>query len=163
MNINVRPAVSEDIDNIMPIYDSAREYMAATGNPNQWVDGYPSREVLLDDISKEQCYVIDSDGDIMGVFVFIIGADPTYARIEGGSWLNDKPYGTIHRIASSGKVRGVFDMALEYCFGKIDNIRIDTHEDNKVMQGKIMGSGFTHCGTIYLLNGSPRLAYQKTI
>lgn len=163
MSTVVRNALESDLDVIMPIYDGARKYMALKGNPNQWVDGYPSRELLLGDINKHQCYVIEENGSIEGVFVFIIGEDPTYSRIDGGSWLNSKPYGTIHRIASSGNVRGIFEKAIEYCFSKIDNVRIDTHEDNKVMQNKIMTNGFTHCGTIYLLNGDPRLAYQKTL
>ncbi|MCQ2531857.1 MAG: N-acetyltransferase [Saccharofermentans sp.] len=163
MSTKVRQATASDIDCIMPIYDGARVYMAANGNPNQWVDGYPSRDQLLSDISKNQCYVVEVDGKIEGVFVFIIGDDPTYEVIENGSWLNSKPYGTIHRIASSGKVRGIFEQALAFCFGKIDNIRIDTHADNKIMQNKVTSNGFTRCGIIYLASGAPRIAYQKTL
>jgi hypothetical protein len=33
----------------------------------------------------------------------MIGKDPTYAVIENGNWLNDEPYGVIHRIASNGR------------------------------------------------------------
>ncbi len=40
-------------------------------------------------------------------FAFILGEDPTYQQIDG-AWLNDQPYGTIHRIAGNGKIKGTF-------------------------------------------------------
>ena len=32
--------------------------------------------------------------------------------------------------------------------------------DNSIMQKLIKRNGFKECGTIYLLNGSPRMAFQ---
>lgn len=40
---------------------------------------------------------------MVGTFCFIVGEDPTYAVIDNGKWLNDAPYGVIHRMASNGK------------------------------------------------------------
>lgn len=42
------------------------------------------------------------------------------------------------------------NIILEYCFSKIDNIRMDTHTDNKPMQNFMIKHGFKHVGTIYL-------------
>ena len=42
------------------------------------------------------------------------------------------------------------------------NIRVDTHADNKTMQRLIEKNGFTKCGTIYVKNGTARIAYQRT-
>lgn len=148
---------------IQEIYAVAREYMKESGNPKQWVNGYPTEEMLLDDIKKQQLYVIKDGPEIAGAFVFIIGDDATYAHIEDGQWLNDNQYGTIHRIASDNKTHGIFTAALDFCFGKISNIRIDTHADNKKMQGAILKNGFKYCGIIYVDDGSPRFAYQKQI
>lgn len=39
--------------------------------------------------------------------------------------------------------------------------RVDTHGDNVIMRRCIERAGFVYCGIIYLLNGDPRLAYQK--
>ena len=47
--------------------------------------------------------------------------------------------------------------------GLSGNIRIDTHKDNKIMQGLLARHGFSYCGIIYLKNGSPRLAYQRVL
>ena len=41
-----------------------------------------------------------------------------------------------------------------------DNIRIDTHYDNKIMQKLIERNDFKRCGRIYVADGTPRIAYQ---
>ena len=91
---------------------------------------------------------------------FIIGEDSTYLRIEDGKWLNENPYGTIHRIASDGAVKGLFSACIDFCKSQMEDLRIDTHADNKTMQHLILKNGFQKCGIIYLTNGSPRIAYQ---
>lgn len=162
----VRVATNEDLEAMMPIYEYAREWMAQNDNPNQWINGYPSREVISQDISKGVSHVIESDGKVVGVFSFITGEDPTYKIIEG-EWLNDKPYGTIHRIAAAQGVKGVADVCLDFCRAICMNggmdIRIDTYKDNAPMQGWIATRGFKYCGIIYIANGTPRRAFQLEI
>ena len=70
------------------------------------------------------------------------------------------PYAAIHRVASAGKRTGVLAQCLDYCIAKHQNLRIDTHFDNKIMQHLLEKYGFYRCGTIYLENGDPRIAYQ---
>lgn len=149
----------EDLDEVMRIYDFARKRMAGDGNPNQWIDGYPSRDVIAADIEAGNSCKIVIDGRIAGVFTFDIGDDPTYNIIEG-DWLNDNPYGTIHRIAASPGAKGIADICLDYCQSRIADIRIDTHRDNAPMLGWIRSRGFRYCGIIHCHNGSPRLAFQ---
>ena len=134
--------------------------MRLTGNPNQWWDYHPAESILREDIPKKQLYVIESEGIIGGVFAYIQGADPTYLEIEGGSWLNDEPYGVIHRIASDGS-GGILKAAVEFAAGHVDYLRIDTHADNHVMQKAVRKQGFRYCGIIYIADGTPRLAYDR--
>ena len=156
----IRPARLEDLDEILKIYDHAKKFMAATGNPTQWAGSYPQRDLLEEDIEKGGLYAVTEDGTIYGVFYFVIGPDPTYALIEKGAWHSEKEYGTIHRIAGSG-AGGIFGAALEFCRSRIDYLRIDTHEDNKVMQHVVEKHGFRYCGVIYTDDGTPRLAYDR--
>ena len=95
------------------------------------------------------------------MFSFYIGEDSTYSQIYDGKWLSDKEYGTIHRIAGNGKGKGILKKAVSYCEERIPHLRIDTHEDNKIMQAAIEKNGFTKCGTILTEKGSPRIAYEK--
>ncbi|HHU05480.1 MAG TPA: GNAT family N-acetyltransferase [Clostridiales bacterium] len=157
---SIRRATMNDLNRMLEIYELARKQMRLNGNPNQWKN-YPSKELLEEDIKSGISYVIESDSKVIGTFVFIIGKDPTYRVIEKGSWLNSEPYGTIHRIASDGTHKGLFKLVEEYCSQQIDNIRIDTHEDNKIMRYILEKSGFLKCGIIYTYDGSPRIAYQK--
>lgn len=158
--LDVREAREKDLGEMLRVMENARRFMRANGNHEQWTGGYPSKEVLREDIRKGNSYVIGRDGKIVGTFCFIIGADPTYSEIAG-KWVDDeKEYGTIHRIASDGSERGVADKALEFCRQKIDNIRIDTHEDNAPMLKWIESRGFKYCGIIRLADGSPRKAFQ---
>ena len=57
--------------------------------------------------------IYDETG-IHGVFALFDGAEPTYAHIEEGEWLNDEPYVTIHRLAGDGRVHGLFQCAAEH-------------------------------------------------
>jgi len=159
----IRKTEIKDLDNVMMIYEDARSFMKENGNPNQWGDSYPERELIKRDISEGKSYVC-MDGDVIaGVFYFGIGPDPTYLKIYDGNWLNDEPYGVIHRIASLSRKKGVASFCLNWCFKQCPNIRIDTHRDNLIMQNFLKKHGFIRCGIIYLEDGSERLAYQKKL
>lgn len=160
-NLIIRNADLSDLKEIMDIYEYAREFMRQTGNKNQWRNKFPPESLIREDIEKKQLYIIEKLGFICGVFVFIIGNDPTYSTIENGTWLSDKEYGTIHRIAGNGKVKRIFDEIITFCESKINHLRIDTHKDNKIMQHLIEKNGFHKCGIIYVADGTPRLAYEK--
>lgn len=157
--MKVRQSTPADIDAIMQIYDHARSFMRSYGNTCQWVNGYPSRDIILNDIRAGNSYLIEHNGSAAGVFTFISGNDPTYSEIEG-EWLNDNPYGTIHRIAAAAGAKGIADVALDFCKRKNMDICIDTHEDNIPMLAWINKRGFKHCGIIHISDGTPRMAFQ---
>lgn len=156
----IRLAKKEEINRILEIYETAKIFMRENGNPTQWNDGYPEKELLLSDIKKGELFVLDEGAGICACFALIGGIDPTYGYIEGGSWLSDSDYGTIHRIASDGTAKKVFQKAVSFAKKTYDHIRVDTHEDNHPMQHVILKEGFSYRGIIYLENGDPRLAYE---
>jgi len=157
----IRLAEMIDLPAIEGVYAAARAFMLSHGNPHQWCDwGYPEHELLVSDIEKRQLYVIEENEAIHGVFAFILGDDPTYAVIEDGQWPNALPYGTIHRIAGDGAVRGLVRSALAFALERADQVRADTHHDNYPMQGALQKCGFVRCGIIHLQSGDPRIAYQ---
>lgn len=160
--MTIRPAILSDMPQMQEIFAIARQFMIASGNPNQWGDGYPSDEFLRRDIESGDSYVCMENGEIVATFLLRGGDDPTYARIKDGAWLNNEPYATIHRIAGNGKVKGVLHAAMELALQQYDNIRIDTHRDNLVMQRAVQKEGFRYCGIIYCWSGDERLAYQYT-
>lgn len=159
--MTIRLADECDFESVMNIYSYARKQMRLAGNPDQWGTDKPFPETVWNDIRQKQAYVMIKQDRICGVFAFIIGTEPTYRLIENGAWLNDSPYGTIHRIAGNGQVRGILSSALSFCNRQINNIRIDTHDDNHIMQHLLQKYGFRKCGYIYVDDGSRRIAYQR--
>lgn len=158
---NILLAKEADLPRILEIYDIAKAYMRANGNPNQWNGAYPDPETLRTDIEKQRLYVYKKDGRIHGVFMLLLEEEPTYAYIEDGSWREERPYGTIHRLAGDGEVKGLFAKCVAFCEKKVKYLRADTHFDNHTMQHLLEKNGFERRGIIYLKNGDPRIAYQK--
>jgi|GEM_PF-57269 len=160
--LKVKRAQQNDIERICELYRGAQDFMARTGNPNQWGRTYPPRDMVENDVKEGLNFVIYDEDGIHGVFVLLLEADPCYKLIEDGEWKNDEPYATIHRIASDFKVKGVLKCAVEFALKFKENVRIDTHRDNSVMQSALARLGFEKCGTIYVRDHSPRIAYQLT-
>ena len=144
----IRKAREEDLLSIYSIYEKARIYMRNHGNPDQWGNNYPPEELTKEDLNKERLFVITEDNSIEAVFVYFSGVEEAYASIDG-SWTYDLPYGVVHRVASSGRIRNVTKTIFDYCFGITDYLRIDTHEDNATMQSALLRYGFRHCGIVF--------------
>lgn len=160
--MEIRKTTKEDLEEVLLIYAYAREQMKKNGNPLQWGDSRPSEAAVVRDIEGGNSYVVENGGKICGVFSFIIGEEPTYQVIENGEWKNNDSYGTLHRLASDGTKKGVFQACLAYCESRMPNVRADTHKDNLIMQHLLEKYGYEKCGTIYVEDGSPRIAYQKS-
>ena len=158
--MHIRPARLAELADLQRIFDIGRASMRAAGNTVQWVNGYPTDELLAHDIANGNLYVLeDAEGISHAVFAFVEGADPTYAEIDG-AWLNDAPYAAIHRVASDGSVRGVMHRVVEFCARRGLDLRVDTHESNATMRGALAKEGFAECGTIVIADGTERIAYQ---
>lgn len=166
--MHIRTATIADLDALERIYATARRFMAENGNPTQWGDGRPTRNEIAETIRAGACLVgVDDADEPHFAFSLYSQADPTYEHIYDGSWLNDAPYVTIHRVASDGTGHGVFASIVAFARARAEglglrDVRIDTHEDNKPMQHLVGKAGFAYCGIIHLADGDPRLAYQLT-
>ena len=158
----IRQAAASDLPQILSIYATAREFMRQNGNPTQWPDHYPSREMLLADMARKELFVIEED-TVCACFLLASGPDPTYATILDGSWASDAPYGVLHRVASNGQKKGVLHTCVAFAAQHYTYLRIDTHEDNHPMQNALLREGFTHRGTIFTDDGTGRLAYDLHI
>ena len=159
MRYNIRNAAKSDMETVKRLYERARGFMEQHGNPSQWGKIYPPDSQIEQDILAEKLYVLWDTCGIHGVFYFSEGPDLTYAVIENGRWSSDQAYCVIHRVAGDGS-GGIFKDILEYSRRFANYLRIDTHENNYVMQSALTKNGFRQCGTIYAEDGTERLAYD---
>lgn len=157
----IRKTRPDELDLLTKMYEHARLFMAGHGNPAQWGQTYPKRTLIAADIASGCSYVCEEHGQIIATFYYKTGPDDTYRRIYCGDWLNERPYGVVHRITSNGTVKGAASFCLEWAFEQCGNLKIDTHKDNRIMQHLLDKNGFSYCGIIYTDDGSERMAYQK--
>ena len=161
----------KNIDTIMQILSDARTRIGRLGI-DQWQYGYPSRDVITEDIRAGRSYVAkDEDGSIAAVFTVIDDGEPIYDKIFDGAWATDgDAYLAVHRIAVSEKKlrRGVAGSAMKFVeemavkMGR-KSVRIDTHEGNTPMRAMLERNGYVHCGSVYLETGEHRVAYEKVL
>lgn len=151
----------EDEAALLALFESARAFMQAHGNPNQWGNGYPSIERIRQDIQSQNSYLCREGEQILGTFYFAPGPDPTYGEIWDGSWLSDAPYWVVHRVAAGQNRRGVATYCLKWCLSQQRHIRIDTHRDNLPMQRALLKNGFSRRGIIHLADGAERIAFER--
>ncbi len=169
--LTFRKAVPEDLEILPDLYDKGRAAIARFGI-DQWQNGYPDREDIEKDITDDVLWVSEDPevpGKIASVFALIFTGEPTYDRIVEGQWLtgDSHDYAAVHRITVSPdfRNRGVAGqtMAFAKAMSKdagFSSLRIDTHQGNLAMRGMLEKNGFTHCGTIFLESGAPRVAYE---
>lgn len=155
----IRRAAVNDVQEVLHLIDSGRKIMIASGNTHLWDDNHPSRGQIAKDIASGSSYLLLEDAKPIATWALVKGSEPTYAVIYEGSWLNMELYHVIHKVASLSQYHGVMKGLLDWCFLKDDNIRIDTHRDNIIMQHCQTKYGFTYCGIIHLKNGDERQAY----
>ncbi|RBQ00131.1 N-acetyltransferase [Bifidobacterium xylocopae] len=181
----------DDVAAVTSVLDRARQAMVEAGNPNQWGSKYPDSETITGDIQGGHAILLVDDAAadpsategasyrrpemderrgeherVIGVFALFDEPDPFYSRIDG-AWLDDDPYMTIHRMASSGLAKGVAGDMLDWCMRHYSNVRVDTGYKNHAMQHILEAHGFTRCGEIAMPGADDpnmeleRVAYQR--
>jgi GNAT superfamily N-acetyltransferase len=170
--LTVRVANESDLDEIMVIIEAAKEFIHSQGI-HQWVNGYPSSDVILDDIKSGRSYVLvdEDNGAIMATSFISFDGESTYDKIYEGEWSEENAeFCVIHRVAvnssyrRSGMANAMFEYAAKLCRERgCKYLRADTHRDNLKMQGAMKKGGFFYRGIIYLENGHERFAFEKTI
>lgn len=169
-----RHATVSDLDRIMEIVADAQRFLKENG-VDQWQDGYPTREVFMQDIEKDCCHVFLVEGRIAGVISVLFEKEHSYSIVEDGKWLTDgEPYAVFHRSAvgteyhKKGIANEMLSFAENLAFASgVKSMRVDTHRDNKTMRGLLEKRGYIHCGTIYT-NGikavrNKRVCYEKLL
>lgn len=151
----IRPARHEDIETILSIVRSAQLSLSELGI-DQWQDGYPSEDVIAEDISNGVGYVAcTEEGDVVGYEAIVLSGEEAYTQIADEMWHTSNNYVVVHRLCVDGTLRrkGVAielmafagDFALQH---GISDFRIDTHEGNVRMLSLLKKLGFEYVGII---------------
>ena len=60
-----------DAERVMEVFAAGKAIMVKSGNLNQWINGYPSLEVVQSDMEKGGGFVIEDSGKIVAYFAFL--------------------------------------------------------------------------------------------
>ncbi len=169
--LTFRKAVPDDLPGMLALVGQARAYIATQGI-DQWQDGYPSEDILAEDIRLGRIYVYDDDGAVASISVLTEEPEPVYDTLQG-EWLSSEPYLTIHRMAlddahrHGGLAARIVEHAVEMAKSmNLSAVRADTHRGNKVMRRFLEKNGFVERGlvTYETKAGDPlRVAYERLI
>jgi len=165
----LRKTTAEDINQVMEIIKQAKAYLKVSG-VDQWQDEYPNEEIIKQDVVDGYGYVLESEGRVVGTVALSFDGEPWYDNIYDGKWITNEDFLVIHRLAVSDDVRGT-DAALEMMrqaeklceLRGVSSIKIDTHEDNVIMQKFVKKNGFEYCGMVILGSEGERLCYEKVL
>lgn len=174
-----RQGLPQEAEAIWSILLDGRRYLSEQGI-DQWQKIFPLLSDVQRDIALGHNYVQTvryydhvekrTKEEIVGTLVLFFQEDPTYSTLREGKWMQDGPYGTMHRVAIRSEHRGkklahkLFYEAYRLCLRQnIHYIRVDTHEGNKPMRSLIEQQGFHYCGKITVSGGEERLAYEKNL
>ena len=162
--MQIRHTRPEDLPAMQEIFADARAFMRENGNPDQWGDRFPTREMLDKDFALHRSYVCEDNGKIAATFAFTTDGEPTYRVIHGGAWLDDAPYGVVHRIAAAKGTHGAASFCMNWVHGAVRQHPHRHAREQQAMQGLLNKLGYTYCGVIELENGrGERLAFQKRV
>lgn len=144
----------QQIDIIMPLIEDGRQALKNLGI-NQWQDAYPAIENITEDIEKGISYLLVDGDDYLATVAVDPFGEPVYDTLEKGHWISDAPYMTVHRMAVSAATanKGIGTkllVALEALAKDLNftQIRLDTHEDNLVMQRVALKNNYRFAGLV---------------
>lgn len=164
-----RKSVKSDIKEIINIIKEAQNYFKEN-EINQWQDGYPNEQSIMNDIEGGESYVLVKGNQIIATAYLSFKGESDYDVIYEGEWISQGDYAVVHRVAVLSKIKGngvageLFKNIERVCLeNNINNIKIDTHRENKSMQRFLNKNGFEYCGVIYLKDGEERIAFEKIL
>lgn len=161
--MEIRLAFPNEVNTIMQLIEDAKKCLADAGS-NQWQNGYPNADIIIEDIISGQAYVALEEGDLLAYAAVTKSPEKDYETIYEGSWQDgESEYLVFHRIAVASDVQGqgVAQTFLEGLIEGFDylDFRSDTHAENKAMQHIFEKLGFEKVGKVPV--DGERLAYQK--
>ena len=161
--MEIRLAFPSEVNAVMKVIEDAKKTLAQSGS-DQWQNGYPNVDIIIDDIISGQAYVALEEGEVIAYVAVTRSPESAYDAIYEGKWQGGEPeYLVFHRIAVAAanqgqKVAQTFLEGLIEGFDYLD-FRSDTHAENKVMQHIFEKLGFKQVGKVPV--DGERLAYQK--
>ncbi|HSI70186.1 MAG TPA: GNAT family N-acetyltransferase [Gillisia sp.] len=151
--MKIRPAHIKDLSDIKKLTEACAVAMQDK-EIFQWNEHYPSLERLKEDIDRQELYLLEEKGVILGIIVITDHMDDEYIPIE---WLTEgKKNIYIHRLATHPSVWGkgygqqLMDFAEDFARNNgFESVRLDTFSQNKRNHRFYESRGYKRLGDIF--------------
>ena len=165
LNLKFRKAKEDDFDSVFQVFVDAIAEMNRK-NISQWDELYPDREILKDDISKNQMYLGITDGGIACAYVVNSECDEEY---DNGDWrYPTASFRVIHRLCVNPifQNKGVGKHTVEHIEAEqkaegFETIRLDAFTLNPYAMKMYDRLGYVKVGSIYWRKGRFWLLEKK--
>ena len=152
----IRKAVPDDLNAVMQLYDELMDAKEAGIIPVIWRRGvYPSRETALEALAREDLYVMEKDGRIIGSAVINQLQDDVYAGAPWGHKVPDNQVCVLHTLMISpaefgkGHAREFLAFYEQYAMEHgCPELRIDTNDRNLPAQAMYRKHGYRKIGVV---------------
>lgn len=149
----IRPAKISEIEDILTITKACAVKMESQGI-YQWNEHYPSKQFFLNDLERQELYVMEKEDVVIGAIVISTQMDTEYLPIK---WLTPNGNSTyIHRICIDPTLQGhgyaqeLMDHAEDYSKKKgYTSVRLDTFSQNQRNQQFYEQRGYQKLGDIF--------------
>ena len=149
----IRKGTHDDIDNIIEITKACAANMIEK-NILQWNEFYPNKTAFINDVNREEFYVLEIDNTVLGCITISTLMDQEYIPI---SWLTQNKNNIyIHRLAVHPNLQGkgyaqqLMKFAEHYAQeNNFLSIRLDTFSQNKRNQKFYELRGYKKLGNIF--------------
>ncbi len=166
--MKLTPVLPHQAGTVLNFIEQAKAHLKTQGI-DQWQQGYPNLEAVLQDVAERNAWFMTVDGTPVGYLCLAWEGEPIYATLDG-AWLQNGAYVVVHRFTVGAAYRGkgyataAFAAVEEVCRQSgIPAMRVDTHSHNTEMQRVLEKAGFTLCGTVHYPTSGPRLAFEKLV
>lgn len=82
--MEIRLAFPNEVDAIMQVMEDAKKCLADAGS-DQWQNGYPNADVIIDDIISGQAYVALEEGELLAYAAVTKSPEEAYEAIYEGN------------------------------------------------------------------------------
>ena len=149
----IRHAKLPEIKDILQITRACAIKMVGNGI-YQWNEQYPTEQAFLNDLERNELYVNEHEGQIIGAIVISTLMDEEYIPIK---WMTPNGNNTyIHRVCihpdyqGMGVAQAMMDFAENYSKKNgFDSVRLDTFSQNKRNQKFYEQRGYQKLGDIF--------------
>jgi len=149
----IRKARAKDIDKILDITKACAKHMI-NQNIYQWNEHYPNKNAFLNDLDRDELFVLEENNNVIGSLVISTLMDREYETIN---WLTPNTNSIyIHRLSvhplfqNRGFAHKLMDFAEQFAIkNKHVSVRLDTFSKNQKNQHFYKKRGYQKLADIY--------------